>query len=189
MSKSKKIAVAVVLTALIISGWFVYSFINSTISEEKLSNDYGSIAVYTQIVDGADYGCNHLKFKIETSPYGKSYVTVYHKAKFGFIDVNRYFNSTESYELNDEIGFSFSSMNKDYSEYSYVFFGNNSQKAAEFQLILPDNSFVSRELDAAKPFVCVFTDSDFNNDETVVNIEKTVRLLDNSGNVLYEQVI
>ena len=78
MYKSKKTALAVVLTILILLGWFVYSFINSTVSEKRLSNDYGSIAAYTQIVDGADYGCNHLKFKIETSPYGKSYLSVYH---------------------------------------------------------------------------------------------------------------
>lgn len=75
-------------------------------------------------------------------------------------------------------------MNKDYTEYSYVFFGNNSQQASEFELSLPDNSAVSRELDSTKPFVCIFTDSDFDKDETVVNTEKTVRLFDSNGNVL-----
>lgn len=189
MSKSKKIAVTAVLTALIILVCFIYTFINSTISEKKISDNHGSNAVYTQIVDGADFGCNHLKFKIETNSEGKSYLSFYQKAKFGFVYVNRYYNSNDFYELTDEIGFSFISMNKDYTEYSFVFFGNNSQQASEFELSLPDNSAVSRELDSTKPFACIFTDSDFDKDETVVNTEKTVRLLDNSDNVLYEQVI
>lgn len=190
MSKVKKLIIAAVVILLAVFGFNVFIFLGSTVSGEKISDGLGSNAVYTQIVDGADYGCEYQKYKIETSSYGQSYLTFYHRAPFGFIkSTGRYCKPTDTYLMNDEIDFSFSSMNRYNTKYSYVFYGSNSQQAAAFEITIDNVETVIRELDPSNPFVCVFTDSDFDSDESVVHLKKTVRLLDENGNTLIEQVI
>lgn len=190
MSKAKKFIIAAVFLFVCIFGFTVFIFLGSTVSSEKISDGLGSTATYTQIVDGADYGCEYQKYKIETSPYGQSYLTFYHRAPFGLIQsTGRYYKPNDTYLMNDEINFSFSSMNRYNTKYAYVFYGNNSQQAAAFEITIDNVETVMRELDPTNPFVCVFTDSDFDSDESVVHLEKTIRLLDENGNTVLKQVI
>lgn len=190
MSKAKKFIIAAVVLFVCVFGFTVFIFLGSTVSSEKISDGFGSTATYTQIVDGADYGCEYQKYKIETSPYGQSYLTFYHRASFGLIQsTGRYYKPTDTYLMNDEIDFSFSSMNRYKTKYAYVFYGSNSQQAAAFEITIDNVETVMRELDPTNPFVCVFTDSDFDSDESVVHLEKTIRLLDENGNTVLEQVI
>ncbi len=190
MAKSKKLIIAVVVVFLAVLGFNIFTFLSSTVSSDKISTEIGSTATYTQIIDGADYGCDTHKYKIKTTPTGQSYLNIYHKAPFGIIEsTDRYYTPSDSYLLNDEICYSFSAMNNKYTEYSYAFFGNNVQQAALFEISIDNVGTISREIDSANPFVCVFTDSDFNSYESVVHLEKTVKLIDSNGNTVLEQVI
>lgn len=190
MLKKKKAVIAVAVSlCLVVLAVFICDFLVTTVSDNKIADQAGNIALYTQIVDGADYGCNFQKYKIETSADGESYITFYSEAPFGVIKSTGRYYQGDANRINDEIGYSFSSMTSDYSEYAYVFYGNNSQQAVSFEISIDNIGTVSREIDAVNPFVCVFTDRDFNCNESVVHLEKTVRLIDSNDNIVLEQVI
>lgn len=187
MKKNVKVIIALCSALFLVFCIYLFSYLNSTETEKHIAESLGSQVVGVKMIDGADYGVDSMKYRLITNSLGETYLTFHQKAPFGLIkSTGRYYKNGNGYELDSELGYSFQSMNRFYTKYAYVFFGSNTINAAKFEFSVENVGTLVREIDSVEPFVFIFTDDDFDYPDTVSNMKKTIRLLDDNENILYE---
>lgn len=187
MKKNIKVIITLCSVLLIVFCICLISYLNSTETEKHIAESLGSQVVSVKMIDGADYGVDSMKYRLITNSLGETYLTFHQKAPFGLIkSTGRYYKDGNGYEMDTELGYSFQSMNKSYTKYAYVFFGSNTINAAKFEFSVEEVGTLVRDINSGEPFVFIFSDDDFDGPDSVCQMEKTLRLLDENGNMVYE---